>query len=670
MKEVPVPNPTLNSANITYSYTPVEGGIPVEYHVISNEVPVLVETSADIAVAKMAKPSPVEPGAVLTYLITVSNAGPSPAINTVLTDDIPSELENVEFSTDGGLTFLPWIGTYMLGTLEAGGIQTILIRGVLSSFAAGEIVNTAVVSSDTPDPNPDNNTSTVVTPILASADISVVKTANPSPVLAGEVLTYTLIISNAGPSTAIDVNLADKLPDELSNAEISTDGGITWSPFNGFAFLGNLEPGELIQILLRANVSEAATGSLTNTARVDSGTPDPNPDNNTSTVVTPVIPAENSADLSIIKTSAPNPVQPGGVLTYTLTIFNAGPSPAVNTVLTDHVPSVLTNVEYSLDGGLTWQPWTGTLNLGTPLAGSSITVLIRGTVSPSASGSIVNTATVLSDTPDPDPSNNTYTNTTEIASAAVADISVIKSGQPVTVTPGETLTYTVTVTNHGPDDAANVILYDEVPPELTGVQFSTDGGATWNLWINPFNLGLLPSGQSRTILIRGTVTAAACGSIFNTAVVKSDTRDPNPSNNTSSVNTSVEIEAGADLSIRKTACPNHVNRGNKLKYTLTVSNAGPETAEQVVVRDNLPKELNRPVYSLDDGQTYHPWTGSLDLGNLAPDSSVSIIISGMVNECAKGCIKNTAVVSSITPDPDLSNNRDSVTVKICECCRS
>lgn len=543
--EVPVPNPALNSATINYAYTPVEGGIPGEYEVISNEVPVTVATSADISVVKSAQPSPVEPGAELTYYITVSNAGPSPAVNILLTDDIPSELINAEFSADGGITFLPWTGTYMLGTLETGGIQTILIRGNLSSSADGDIVNTAVVSSDTPDPNPDDNTSTVVTP---------------------------------------------------------------------------------------------------------------------------VIPVENSADLSIIKTSAPNPVQPGGMLNYTLTILNAGPSPAVNTILTDDVPSVLANVEYSLDGGLTWRTWTGTLNLGTLLAGSSINVRIRGTVSESVSGSIVNTAMVSSNTPDPDLSNNSYTNVTEIASEAYADISVTKSGQPATVTPGGILTYTITVTNHGPDDAENVFLYDEVPPELMGVQFSLDGGATWNLWNNPLILGSIPSGQSITIQIRGIVTSAACGSIFNTAVVKSDTRDQEPSNNTSSVNTPVETGAGADLSIRKTACPNPVIRGNMLKYTITVSNAGPENAEQVVVRDNLPNELNRPVYSLDGGQTYHPWTGSLDLGNLAPYSSVSIIISGMVSECAKNCIKNTALVSSVIPDPDLSNNRDFVTVKICDCC--
>ncbi|MDA6260003.1 hypothetical protein OSJ98_25950, partial [Escherichia coli] len=87
------------------------------------------------------------------------------AFNVTLADNISAELSNAEYSTDGGATFFPWSSPLLLGTLAVGESQTVLIRGVLSPSASGEIVNTAAINSDTPDPDPDNNTSTVVTPV-------------------------------------------------------------------------------------------------------------------------------------------------------------------------------------------------------------------------------------------------------------------------------------------------------------------------------------------------------------------------------------------------------------------------------------------------------------------------------------------------------------------------
>ena len=162
---IPSPNPAINRANITYSFTPVEGGIPVVFHVTSNEVPISAVVAADISVVKTASPSTVQPGVMLTYTITVANAGPSPAENVVLTDVIPAGLMNAEFSTNGGVTFTPWTGSLSLGTLAAGASEIILIRGTVNPAATGPITNTATVTSTTPDTNPGNNTSTIITNI-------------------------------------------------------------------------------------------------------------------------------------------------------------------------------------------------------------------------------------------------------------------------------------------------------------------------------------------------------------------------------------------------------------------------------------------------------------------------------------------------------------------------
>ena len=65
-------------------------------------------------------------------------------------------------------------------------------------------------------PDPDNNTDTVTTDVTASADLSVVKTASPESAAPGQYLTYTIAVSNAGPSAASDVLLSDTVPADLT----------------------------------------------------------------------------------------------------------------------------------------------------------------------------------------------------------------------------------------------------------------------------------------------------------------------------------------------------------------------------------------------------------------------------------------------------------------------
>ncbi len=300
----------------------------------------------------------------------------------------------------------------------------ILIRGTVSPSATGVITNTAEVTSTTPDPNPFNNTSTVNTDVSVvpptEADVSVVKVGNLNPVAPGETLVYTINVANAGPADAQNVVLTDVIPSSILGAEYSIDGGITFTPWPGSYSIGTLPVGATRTILIMGTVSPSATGVITNTANVTSTTPDPDPFNNTSTVNTDVsvIPPVEEADVSVVKTASPNPVRAGGTLTYTIVVSNAGPADAQNVVLTDTIPSSITGAEFSIDGGVTFNPWPGSYTIGTLLAGTSMTILIRGNVASQNTGCkckcITNTATVTSTTPDPNPANNTSTVTTNV----------------------------------------------------------------------------------------------------------------------------------------------------------------------------------------------------------------------------------------------------------------
>ncbi|AFS78893.1 repeat domain-containing protein [Gottschalkia acidurici 9a] len=537
VQSVPVPNPTLNTATINYSYTPVSGGIEGMYTVNSNTVPLNVVASADVAVVKTATPNPVNPGELITYTINISNAGPSDAQNVVLTDVIPSNIIGAEFSIDGGVTWNPWTGSYNVGTLVNGEVRTILIRGTVSPLTTGTITNTAEVTSTTPDPDPGNNTSTITTEVNQSADISVEKTAVTNPVAAGEMIVYRIRVLNAGPSDAQNVVLTDSIPSIITGTEFSIDGGVTWNAWTGNYNIGTLVNGDERTILIRGIVSASATGTITNTAEVTSTTPDPNPNNNTSTVVTEIS-GSTSADISVEKIVVTSPVVAGGILAYRIRVSNAGPSDAQNVNLTDIIPSSITGAEFSIDGGLTWNMWLGSYSIGTLANGDERTILIRGIVSAPATGSITNTAEVTSTTPDPDPDNNRSTVTTEVS--ASADISVVKRANPCVVTLCGIIVYTIAISNAGPSDAQDVNLIDTIPSSLTEAQFSIDGGVTWNSWTNSYNIGNLAAGTSRIILIRARISPLATEIIINTARVTSITPDPNLNNNISTIITEVK----------------------------------------------------------------------------------------------------------------------------------
>ncbi|MDU1421839.1 MAG: DUF11 domain-containing protein, partial [Clostridium botulinum] len=142
------PSPT---AEDTRSIGPASDGEVEDYYL-------QIDPVADISIVKTANSDPVIPGEVLIYTIDVINEGPSDAQNVVLDDEIPSTIIDPEFSIDGGVTFNPWPTIYDIGTLLAGEIRTILIRGTVASSATGIISNSANVISSTLDPDLNNNT--------------------------------------------------------------------------------------------------------------------------------------------------------------------------------------------------------------------------------------------------------------------------------------------------------------------------------------------------------------------------------------------------------------------------------------------------------------------------------------------------------------------------------
>jgi uncharacterized repeat protein (TIGR01451 family) len=347
------------------------------------------------------------------------------------------------------------------------------------------------------------------------ADLAVGKTAAAS-VLASNNITYTISLTNFGPTAASSVVVTDTLPAGVTfvgatSGGVNNSGIVTWN-------LGTLTNGYTGSVTV--TVAAPASGSLTNTASIGSPTSDPNPTNNvTPPVVTSVTP---QADLAIVKAGPAN-IPAATNFTYTISVTNFGPSSASVVVVTDALPANVTFVSASGNG--TTNSGIVTWNLGT-LANSQSSNLTVTVTSP-ASGSLTNIAGVSSPTGDPNSTNN-LTPPVITSVTAMADVSVVKSG-PAGIIFGTNFNYLVTASNAGPSTATSLSVTDSLPAGLTFV--SALPGATTNannqvIW----NLGSLTPGAATNLTL--TVISTQRGSLTNVAAAGSPVLDPVTTNNT------------------------------------------------------------------------------------------------------------------------------------------
>jgi uncharacterized repeat protein (TIGR01451 family) len=266
--------------------------------------------------------------------------------------------------------------------------------------------------------------------VRGSADVSITKTASPSPVTAGNQLTYTITTRNAGPSTAVGVTVTDTLPAGTSYVSgVNANGQtICTQVLAGTVVcaLGTLAPGGSATVFLTVQVASSVPNGtvLHNVVSVRSDTSDPAPGNNTSSADTTV---QTRADLWLDKQATLRSGNPSPTVVYTLVVHNnpgcetdaqsstspncgtGGPSDAKNITVTDTLPlnSKKLTVQF-VSPQCTYTEATHTVTCTSPNvpAGTSVTFVIEAQVQGSV-GTITNTATVTSTTTDPVSSNNT-----------------------------------------------------------------------------------------------------------------------------------------------------------------------------------------------------------------------------------------------------------------------
>ena len=469
-----------------------------------------------------------------------------------------------------------------LGDILSGGFAFVSIQVAVTASSGGTITNSAFVTSSTPDPNNANNSASVSTTVIAAptpvgtptpfdtstplptstptptptpiqADLAVTKTASSGTVNSGSTLTYSVQVSNNGPAPANSVVLSDPLPAGTTFVSCTTSQGVCFGPAVGTngtvsASLGTIPSPGFALVSIVVTVTAPGGSTITNSAVASSSTADPNFANNTGTVSTTVTAPVTGADLSIVKTASTGSVPSGNNFTYTLTVHNGGPDPAAGVTVTDALPGGTTFVSCTgpCVGPAVGTNGTVTFSFGAMGAGSSRpvgTVTIERLSRLARARRLTNTAAVTSSTSDPNPSNNSSTVTTSVTAAPSADLSLSKTASPNPVLTGNNLTYTI-VMNNGRRTRGQCSAGERpaaAPDDLRLLYCRVHGASRRNQWDCP--VGPRDSCQRRQrstlSVIVVNVNAPGNSTITNTANVTSTTTDPNSSNNSASVTTTV-----------------------------------------------------------------------------------------------------------------------------------
>ena len=447
----------------------------------------------DLELKKSVSKSSAIPGDTFTYSFRIHNKGPGKASNIQLTDVLPDSIAPVDFLNDD-IPIDPTSRTlkWQLAPLGSGQTKEINFTAVFpETFEVKkdslEKINFSFVEAKF-DFNSENDTSSAIIFIKPVVyDLELTKNANPSTVVPGETFTYSLQIRNNGPDTANNIRLTDLLPDSIQPVNFITDIPLDPTSRRLEWNLLPLDSGAIKNIEFTATFMDSLGSTervreFMNTSFIEADF-DTNTQNDTAFAIVTIKKGSPVYDLELSKNVNPGMVMPDETFTYSLQIRNNGPDTANNIRLTDLLPDSIQPVNFITDIPL--DPTSRRLEWNLlPLDSGAIkniefTATFMGSLgSTERVREFVNTAFVGAPF-DTNTQNDTAAVLVSVLPPLNYDLVLTKSVSRDTVVQGQTFSYTLEITNNGPETVPRFSVWDAFPDGVSISDFSLQP-------INPF----------------------------------------------------------------------------------------------------------------------------------------------------------------------------------------
>jgi len=511
----------------------------------------------------------------------------------------------------------------------------ILIACSVAIFLCWFFIQSAQSSSlgKTPEvPNPDVLTGHDPDILAQASSLVITKTHTPADFLIGQPGDlFNIDIRNTSPISG-PLTVADNLPAGLTLA--SQSGDFSCGPIGGqnitctYTNTAGLPSGSSLSIQLGVNVAAAAAPVVTNTVTLSHAGDTPVTDSDRVTIV--------SSDLAVTKSVSPTNPNVGGTVTYLVRLRNLGPSPTTGVVLTDTLDTHLTYSSSSATQG-NYVSGTGRWSVPTLGVNEIVTLTLSATVNTNAMGLTIVDATngVSSDQYDYNTANNTASASIQVTSPV--DLSITKTDNQTSVSPGATYSYTITVENNGTIDIPNYVITDTLSDFLTfitdtmGVDYTKTGSNyIWDI------TQALAAGHGKDFFVKVKVDSSlpsASTSIVNTVKVGSTFRESNVANNTA---TDTNTAAGTrSVSISNSVSPTSVQTGQNATYTIRVTNNGSASVTDVEVTDAFSSYVDIVSTSTSRGsKDVSSRTLTVNISSLNAGQTATITVKVKINDTA------------------------------------